>query len=59
MGTDSNGADGWRQTFGYPNGPGSYAFYSAATDDDGNTEDVPVRADAYCLFNHPEKQASF
>lgn len=52
MGTDSDAADGWSVASAYPDGQGAYEFYSVSTDDDGNVEDAPVRADARVLFNN-------
>ena len=46
IGTDADSADGWSIGFSYPEGYGYYAFYSVATDADGNVEEAPVRADA-------------
>lgn len=52
IGADTDATDGWQLPFTYPNGPGSYEFYSVATDIDGNVEDSAVRADARTLFNN-------
>lgn len=52
IGTDIDATDGWSQNFSYPAGQGSYEFYSISTDDDGNVEDAPVRADAKAQFNN-------
>ncbi|GAB6906757.1 hypothetical protein JCM12296A_25930 [Desulfosarcina cetonica] len=52
IGTDTDSTDGWHQIFTYPHGQGHYAFYSVATDLDGNIENTPVRADVRCLFNN-------
>ncbi|MBT8340019.1 MAG: bifunctional metallophosphatase/5'-nucleotidase [Desulfatitalea sp.] len=53
VGEDTDGSDGWSQAFDYPDGQGDYQFYTVSTDDDGNVEDAPVRADARTLFNNP------
>ena len=53
IGADSEAADGWSLEFDYPEGQGSYEFYTLSTDADGNVEDAPVRADARTLFNNP------
>ncbi|WP_321417736.1 DNRLRE domain-containing protein [uncultured Desulfobacter sp.] len=52
IGTDSTAGDGWNHSFFYPEGQGYYEFYTVSTDDDGNIEDAPIRADAEVLFNN-------
>ncbi|BBO92176.1 DNRLRE domain-containing protein [Desulfosarcina ovata] len=46
IGTDGDSSDDWSLGFSYGDGYGYYEFYSVATDEDGNVEDAPVRADA-------------
>jgi 2',3'-cyclic-nucleotide 2'-phosphodiesterase (5'-nucleotidase family) len=52
IGTDSTAGDGWTHVFSYPEGQGYYEFYTVSTDNDGNVEDAPIRADAGVLFNN-------
>ena len=53
IGTDTDAADGWNQAFSFSQGVGYYEFYTVSTDEDGNVEDAPIRADARCMFNNP------
>lgn len=43
----------WSASFGLPAGPGTYEFYSVATDNDGNIEPSPVLADASVRYVPP------
>ena len=56
-GTDTDGSDGWKWTFDFPDGMGYYQFYSIATDKAGNTEskttaDIELGKPIPCYFTY-------